>query len=159
MSEMSIPDVARELGYNPEYVRRLVRDRTLDGVKVGRHWLVDSESVAAYKLGGRLGRLKLACEWTSLIGDAHRAPDLERLLRATFKLTDTEVTDLLGIWHRALEAHGVKQRQPMVVPAAAAHGTLAQTAAKVAIEKNVQKAAKQRRAYKPSPLSRQEGDS
>ena len=100
--ELTIADVAKELGLNAEHVRRLVRERTLEGTKFGKKWLVSRRSVDAYRQGGRMERLKLACAWTTLVTDAVKAQDLERLLRATFALTDAEVVDLLAAWRQTL---------------------------------------------------------
>jgi excisionase family DNA binding protein len=36
---------AQRLGYTTQHVRRLVRDGKLDGVKIGRDWVLSNESV------------------------------------------------------------------------------------------------------------------
>lgn len=38
-------DAARQLGYTVQHIRRLVRQGTLAGVKMGRDWLVQQSSV------------------------------------------------------------------------------------------------------------------
>jgi excisionase family DNA binding protein len=38
-------DAARQLGYTVQHVRRLVRQGTLSGVKMGRDWVVQQSSV------------------------------------------------------------------------------------------------------------------
>ena len=38
-------DAARQLGYTVQHVRRLVRQGTLSGVKMGRDWVVQQNSV------------------------------------------------------------------------------------------------------------------
>lgn len=38
-------EVAERLGYTIQHVRRLIRQRRLDGLKKGRDWLVSTNSV------------------------------------------------------------------------------------------------------------------
>ena len=124
--QMSITEAATALGRNPEHVRRLVRERSLEGTKLGKQWLVSRRSVEAYKQGGRVSRLKLACAWTALVTDAAKAPELERLLRATFSLTDAEAVDLLAAWRQMFAAeHKVAagSKQPVVLPPPPKKGT------------------------------------
>ena len=47
--EISAAQAAERLGVSPQRVGQLLRARDLDGRKVGRVWLVDAASVAAYR--------------------------------------------------------------------------------------------------------------
>ena len=46
---MTTEDAAKALGFHIESVRRMLRDRELDGMKVGYMWFVAKKSVAEYK--------------------------------------------------------------------------------------------------------------
>lgn len=45
---MSIDDAAQYSGYNRQYLRRLMRTGTIEGVKVGQVWLARISSLEAY---------------------------------------------------------------------------------------------------------------
>lgn len=45
---ISTEDAAEKLQYHVEHVRRMVRERSLDGVKIGRTWLVKREALDDY---------------------------------------------------------------------------------------------------------------
>jgi excisionase family DNA binding protein len=45
---LTVSAVAEELGYSVQHVRRLIREGTLTAVKIGRDWMIESESVAAF---------------------------------------------------------------------------------------------------------------
>ena len=45
---MTTEDAAKKLGYHLESVRRMLRDKELEGMKWGGVWLVSIESVEAY---------------------------------------------------------------------------------------------------------------
>lgn len=53
-------DAARQLGYTVQHVRRLVRQGTLVGVKMGRDWVVQQTSVE--ELAARRENLPLPFE-------------------------------------------------------------------------------------------------
>lgn len=57
---ISSAEAADVLSYTVQHVRRLVREGRLTGYKIGRDWLVSSESVQAY-LGAK-ANLPLALE-------------------------------------------------------------------------------------------------
>lgn len=44
---MTVDEVAKELGYNPAHVRRLIRQKQLSAVKLGR-WLISPEAVEKF---------------------------------------------------------------------------------------------------------------
>lgn len=48
MQLLSTDEAARKLGLHPETVRRLLRNGTLRGVKIGRVHRVDEDEIAAY---------------------------------------------------------------------------------------------------------------
>lgn len=52
-------EAARSLGYTIQHVRRLVREKRLDGMKLGRDWLVLRSSIEAFALREELLRLPL----------------------------------------------------------------------------------------------------
>ncbi len=45
MPWMTTEEAARELGYHPNYIRRLLRSGKLEGRKYGRIWLLQIDSV------------------------------------------------------------------------------------------------------------------
>lgn len=45
---MTVEDAAKKLEYHLESVRRMLREKELDGIKWGRYWLVSKESVENY---------------------------------------------------------------------------------------------------------------
>ena len=45
---ITVQAAADATGYNIQYLRRLLRSGTLEGVKIGQMWLIDTESLAAY---------------------------------------------------------------------------------------------------------------
>ena len=45
---MTTEEAAKRLGYHLESIRRMLRDKELDGVKLGREWLVSRKSVEKY---------------------------------------------------------------------------------------------------------------
>jgi len=45
---MTVTAAAAALAYSPSYVRRLAREKKLDGRQVGRDWQLDAASVATY---------------------------------------------------------------------------------------------------------------
>ena len=45
---MTIDDAAKKLKFHPETVRRLVRDKILEGTKLSKEWLVLKTSVEKY---------------------------------------------------------------------------------------------------------------
>lgn len=44
---MTVDEVARELGYNPAHVRRLIRQKQLSAVKI-RRWLISPEAIEKF---------------------------------------------------------------------------------------------------------------
>ena len=45
---ISVKDAAEYSGYSEQYLRRLLRNNKLIGLKVGQHWLVRMESLESY---------------------------------------------------------------------------------------------------------------
>lgn len=45
---MTTEDTATRIGYNTESIRRLLRERKLQGIKVGRIWLVEKASIEKF---------------------------------------------------------------------------------------------------------------
>jgi excisionase family DNA binding protein len=45
---MTTQEAAEKLGFHPETIRRLVRDRVLEGQKWGKEWLILKVSVEKY---------------------------------------------------------------------------------------------------------------
>ncbi len=45
---LTVQAAADVTGYNIQYLRRLLRSGTLEGVKIGQMWLIDMEALAAY---------------------------------------------------------------------------------------------------------------
>ena len=50
---MSIEEAANISGYNPEYIRRLIRSKQIKAEKKGRDWWVDRASLLAYRKEAR----------------------------------------------------------------------------------------------------------
>lgn len=44
----TIQEASEETGYNPEHLRRLIRQGKIDGAKVGTFWLVRMDSLRDY---------------------------------------------------------------------------------------------------------------
>jgi excisionase family DNA binding protein len=58
---LTVRDAAKLSGYNPEHIRRLIREGEIEGRKVSIVWLVNRESLLAYvtkaqAMGGKRGR-------------------------------------------------------------------------------------------------------
>jgi len=45
---ITVQVAAEVTGYNIQYLRRLLRSGTLEGVKIGQMWLIDMESLEMY---------------------------------------------------------------------------------------------------------------
>jgi excisionase family DNA binding protein len=45
---ITINSAAAVTGYNPQYLRRLLRQGRLKGIKVGQQWLIDLDALEAY---------------------------------------------------------------------------------------------------------------
>lgn len=45
---LTVQEAAKESGYNPEHIRRLIRDGEVTARKVSIIWLVDRKSLLAY---------------------------------------------------------------------------------------------------------------
>ena len=45
---MTTQEAAAKLGFHVEHVRRMMREKALEGVKVGASWLVSKQSVERY---------------------------------------------------------------------------------------------------------------
>ena len=45
---ISVKDAACHSGYNIQYLRRMLRSGTLEGIKIGQMWLIDMESLGKY---------------------------------------------------------------------------------------------------------------
>ena len=45
---ISVKDAAFHSGYNVQYLRRLLRDGRLTGMKLGQTWLLDKHTLEAY---------------------------------------------------------------------------------------------------------------
>jgi len=45
---ISVQGAAEVTGYNIQYLRRLLRSRTLKGIKIGQMWLIEMESLKAH---------------------------------------------------------------------------------------------------------------
>jgi excisionase family DNA binding protein len=97
----TVDEVARDLKRHPEHIRRLLRQGTLSGHKIGRRWHVDADSLAAYvgrPPDGDLRRRGL--EWLSLVSERGRLKDVARLLKRDFGFSETELVTVLGRWTR-----------------------------------------------------------
>jgi excisionase family DNA binding protein len=46
---MTTEDAAQRLGYHLESIRRMLREKELEGKKWGRYWLISKKSVEEYK--------------------------------------------------------------------------------------------------------------
>jgi excisionase family DNA binding protein len=46
---MTTEDAAKKLGYHPESIRRMLRDKELEGLKWGSYWLVSKKSIDKYQ--------------------------------------------------------------------------------------------------------------
>jgi excisionase family DNA binding protein len=53
---ISVTEAARRAGITDRHVRRLIRDGVLQATRLGRAWLVDAASVAAYQRHPTMGR-------------------------------------------------------------------------------------------------------
>lgn len=49
MEYVSVEEAAQITGYNPEYIRRLIRHKVIKAVKKSRVWWIERESLEAYK--------------------------------------------------------------------------------------------------------------
>lgn len=49
MEYVSVEEAARETGYAPAYIRRLLRQQKIKAEKKGTMWWIDLESLKAYK--------------------------------------------------------------------------------------------------------------
>ena len=45
---LTVQAAAKLTGYNIQYLRRILRSGTLEGIKIGQIWLIDMESLEAY---------------------------------------------------------------------------------------------------------------
>jgi excisionase family DNA binding protein len=55
---ISVTEAARRAGITDRHVRRLIHDGVLQATRIGRAWLVDAASVAAYQKHPTMGRPK-----------------------------------------------------------------------------------------------------
>jgi excisionase family DNA binding protein len=55
---ISVTEAARRAGITDRHVRRLIHDGVLQATRLGRAWLVDANSVAAYQKHPTMGRPK-----------------------------------------------------------------------------------------------------
>jgi len=53
---ISVTEAARRAGITDRHVRRLIRDGVIQATRIGRAWLVDAASVAAYQRHPTMGR-------------------------------------------------------------------------------------------------------
>jgi excisionase family DNA binding protein len=53
---ISVTEAARRAGITDRHIRRLIRDGVIQATRIGRAWLVDAESVAAYQRHPTMGR-------------------------------------------------------------------------------------------------------
>ena len=53
---ISVTEAARRAGITDRHIRRLIFDGVLQATRIGRAWLVDAESVAAYQRHPTMGR-------------------------------------------------------------------------------------------------------
>jgi excisionase family DNA binding protein len=53
---ISVTEAARRAGITDRHIRRLIRDGAIQATRIGRAWLVDAESVAAYQRHPTMGR-------------------------------------------------------------------------------------------------------
>ena len=45
---ISVQAASETTGYNIQYLRRLLRSGTLEGIKIGQMWLIEMEALQAY---------------------------------------------------------------------------------------------------------------
>jgi len=45
---ITVEAAAEVTGYNIQYLRRILRSRTLEGCKIGQMWLIDMDALEAY---------------------------------------------------------------------------------------------------------------
>ncbi len=57
-------DAAEALGYTVQHIRRLARDGQLEGLKLGRDWVISRESVGEFLAGRENLELALSRGWT-----------------------------------------------------------------------------------------------
>jgi len=50
---ITVQSAARYSGYNPQYIRRLLRNGKLQGVKIGQVWLIKLASLEEYFINSR----------------------------------------------------------------------------------------------------------
>ncbi len=62
-------EAAHSLGYTIQHVRRLVREKRLDGIKLGRDWLVLRSSIEAFSARGESLELSLNAPRQQQTGD------------------------------------------------------------------------------------------
>jgi excisionase family DNA binding protein len=55
---LSVTEAARRAGVTDRHLRRLIADGVIRATRLGRAWLVDARSVAAYKRHPTMGRPK-----------------------------------------------------------------------------------------------------
>jgi excisionase family DNA binding protein len=55
---ISVTEAARRAGITDRHIRRLIHDGVLQATRIGRAWLVDAASVAAYQKHPTMGRPK-----------------------------------------------------------------------------------------------------
>jgi len=55
---LSVTEAARRAGVTDRHLRRLIADGLIRATRLGRAWLVDARSVAAYKRHPTMGRPK-----------------------------------------------------------------------------------------------------
>jgi excisionase family DNA binding protein len=53
---ISVTEAARRAGITDRHIRRLIADGVLQATRIGRAWLVDADSVAAYQRHPTMGR-------------------------------------------------------------------------------------------------------
>ncbi len=53
---LSVTEAARRAGVTDRHMRRLIADGVIRATRVGRAWLVDAKSVAAYRRHPTMGR-------------------------------------------------------------------------------------------------------
>jgi excisionase family DNA binding protein len=53
---ISVAEAAHRAGITDRHVRRLIRDGVIQATRIGRAWLVDTASVAAYQRHPTMGR-------------------------------------------------------------------------------------------------------
>jgi excisionase family DNA binding protein len=53
---ISVTEAARRAGITDRHIRRLIFDGVIQATRIGRAWLVDAESVAAYQRHPTMGR-------------------------------------------------------------------------------------------------------